>query len=528
MQVRSLGILVLLSLLVLAFGCGREPAEPAVDDAAPAAETQADAPAADAPPADVVPAEDSTPAEASAAAGDQETAPPAVDAAASDAVDVELVATVNGRPIYADALAAAKAALISQYQQLYAQFGMDIRAMLVGAEGRIFDLGLESEAVDRAVFGEIMEAEYERRELDVTEDEVDAEFDRQYALLLDSQGLTEEMLIEYLDSQGIEFDAFKENGRANIGVQLKMEAVQRAVSEPIELSEEDLLAYFETNRDAYNTPEQVRASHILVRTEDEALAALARLEAGEDFAAVAIEVSEDPGSAAAGGDLGWFGRGQMVGEFEDAAFGLEVGEMSGIVGSDYGYHIILLTDHRDANEPTYEEVADQVLADAEQEIIDERFRAWYEQAYTEAVIAVELPLVAAHRAQLEDLAAGLAAFLAIKDEGTIDEPYLDYIIGSIYEDQMDELAMERDELEASPSEDPTLAEDIADLNARIDELRALALAAYQEARAQFPDDLEIAAKVQAMQPVEPEADAGGDAEPDADTAADAGAGDETP
>ncbi len=86
--------------------------------------------------------------------------------------------------------------------------------------------------------------------------------------------------------------------------------------------------------------EQVHARHILVATEEEAKALLARLAAGEDWAALAAELSTDTGSKDNAGDLGWFGRGVMVEAFETAAFALEVGETSDLVQSDYGYHII--------------------------------------------------------------------------------------------------------------------------------------------------------------------------------------------
>jgi parvulin-like peptidyl-prolyl isomerase len=103
--------------------------------------------------------------------------------------------------------------------------------------------------------------------------------------------------------------------------------------------------------------DQIRASHILLmydgsarssatRSKDEALSdiqALAdRIKGGEDFGEVAQEMSDCP-SGKRGGDLGTFGRGQMVGAFEDAAFGLEVGESSGVVETDFGYHLILRT-----------------------------------------------------------------------------------------------------------------------------------------------------------------------------------------
>jgi len=92
--------------------------------------------------------------------------------------------------------------------------------------------------------------------------------------------------------------------------------------------------------------EQVHARHILFATREEAEAALARIKAGEDFATLATELSTDTGSKENGGDLGWFTRGQMLKEFEDAAFSLPVGQVSEVVETSAGFHLILVEDHQ--------------------------------------------------------------------------------------------------------------------------------------------------------------------------------------
>jgi len=110
--------------------------------------------------------------------------------------------------------------------------------------------------------------------------------------------------------------------------------------------------------------EQVHARHILVPDEETGKQVLARLEAGEDFAALATELSEDTGSKETGGDLGWFPAGVMVPEFEEAAFSLAVGETSGLVQSDYGYHIIQVLEKglRELDESTFASMADEAFA----------------------------------------------------------------------------------------------------------------------------------------------------------------------
>lgn len=122
--------------------------------------------------------------------------------------------------------------------------------------------------------------------------------------------------------------------------------------------------------------EQVQARHILLGADDKALAEeiLERLRAGEDFAELASEYSTDESNKDEGGDLGWFSRGSMVEPFEDAAFALQPGEISDVVETSYGHHIIMLID-RDDDRPFDEDVVEQKRASALQIWLNEQMNS---------------------------------------------------------------------------------------------------------------------------------------------------------
>jgi len=122
---------------------------------------------------------------------------------------------------------------------------------------------------------------------------------------------------------------------------------------------------------------QVHARHILVDTEEEAQQARERILGGEDFAEVAKEVSKDPGSAARGGDLGWFPQGQMVPEFDKVAFNLPIGKLSDPVQTQFGYHIIEVLE-RDDNRPLTPDQLDRARR--------ERFDQWLQEQRSSADI----------------------------------------------------------------------------------------------------------------------------------------------
>jgi len=121
--------------------------------------------------------------------------------------------------------------------------------------------------------------------------------------------------------------------------------------------------------------DQVNAKHILVKTEDEAKTVIADLKGGGDFAAIAKEKSNDPGTKATGGDLGWFTKDEMVPEFAEAAFKLQKGQYTEApVKTQFGYHVIMLVDRRTAPPPTMEEARPQVVALLQRELIEQKVK----------------------------------------------------------------------------------------------------------------------------------------------------------
>ncbi|MDR7145543.1 peptidylprolyl isomerase [Rhizobium sp. BE258] len=162
------------------------------------------------------------------------------------------------------------------------------------------------------------------------------------------------------------------------------------------VTDDEVKARYDKEVAALPKQEEVHARHILVKTEDEAKDVIKQLDAGKDFAELAKEKSTDPNKAD-GGDLGYFTKGRMVKEFEDAAFALDKGTYSKTpVKTDFGYHVIKVEDKRDAPPPPFDQVKDQVrqlvmrdkylalLASAKEkskvDIMDETLRKGYEDA----------------------------------------------------------------------------------------------------------------------------------------------------
>jgi len=464
------------------------------------------------------------------------TEPPASEAASTAPEidpDQEVVALVNGYPIYRDEFEGTKSALLSQYEQTYAQFGMDISMLMAGADGRMFELGVEGEALQQLVQLSLTQQEADQRGIVITDEEIQQEFDLQYSGFLAGQGWTEEELTLYLAQQGRTIETFKQEALDFVADQTLAMKVQLAVAGQLDITEQQIGDYFAEHKTDYEIEEQIRASHVLFGTSENDLLAfinehaddyrvdgeipelreiedqvrihirelaeqvLAELAAGAGFAELAQEHSTGP-TGPNGGDLNWFERGAMVAPFEEAAFALTVGEISDIVETQYGYHIILLTDRRDASSPELVDVVDQVRADLENELSYERALEWYKGVFSSAEFDIRQPLLDAIIKQADDIDAAIEILEQATNDGTSDDPYLPFVLGTFYQRKMDDALGEK----AAALDTEVSAEtenEIAALEAQIDEYRTKALAAFRLAQETAGEDPSIQSAIEEIE-----------------------------
>jgi peptidyl-prolyl cis-trans isomerase C len=137
--------------------------------------------------------------------------------------------------------------------------------------------------------------------------------------------------------------------------------LKKKVDEQAKVSDEELQKFYDQNKEKFKTGDQAKASHILVKDEKQAREILLQLKTGGNFEELAKKYSSD-GAAAKGGDLGWFSKGSMIPEFEKVAFTMKEGQVSDVVKTKFGYHIIKLTGKRAAGARSFEEVKDQIKA----------------------------------------------------------------------------------------------------------------------------------------------------------------------
>jgi peptidyl-prolyl cis-trans isomerase C len=249
---------------------------------------------------------------------------------------------------------------------------------------------LQQQAMENLVSKLVLYDAVRDAQIAVAPAEIDARFD-QYR----SNFPSDEIFNQQLQRMGFN----EEQLRDEIGMAIQIESLlETNVGEVATPTEEECREYYDSHPEQFREPEKVKASHILVTVDanaapEEKEAAREKIEsirqqclAGEDFSELARTHSDCP-SSAQGGDLGWFDRTRMVEPFSNAAFALQPGEISDVVETQFGYHVIRLTDHQQGREIPFEEVREQIAqkieSDARQVGVDSYIKQLREEAEVE-------------------------------------------------------------------------------------------------------------------------------------------------
>ncbi len=301
-----------------------------------------------------------------AAKAAQPAAKPAVKAvvtpAAKPAAADTNAVTVNGEVIK-------ESAITDMFNKQMAQMGSRIPpGMIDQYKGRV-----RKQIIEQMVIERILEQKIAEKKLTASDEEVQKEVDAQ----LKAQNLTIDDFKSLLQAYGKNFDEYKENMKKKVMFD-KLLTAELGKTEPV--SEEQAKQFYDANPKQFQKPESVRTRHILispakdpnadpnqldVQAKARAQEVLDKLKAGGDFAELAKQYSDGP-SASKGGDLGVAPKGSFVPAFEEAAYKLEPNEISGLVKTRFGYHIIQLLERQPARNESFEEVKEQIAARLEQ------------------------------------------------------------------------------------------------------------------------------------------------------------------
>lgn len=180
------------------------------------------------------------------------------------------------------------------------------------------------------------------------------------SLVLD-QMISEKLLIQEAKYMGLEEDNDVLEQIKKITEQILVQVlIEREILDKIKVNDEEVLEYYEQNKDGFTEKEQVHLYNILLETEEEAQDVLEQLEAGGDFSEIAIEKSAGP-SATQGGDLGYLTRGTIIPEIEEVVFALELEELSEVIKTDFGFHILKITEKKPETVKALEEVKEDII-----------------------------------------------------------------------------------------------------------------------------------------------------------------------
>ncbi|MGF2614907.1 foldase [Rossellomorea vietnamensis] len=222
-------------------------------------------------------------------------------------------------------------------------------------------------ALDTLIADKIVELESGKRDVAVEESEIQEELEK-----IRSSYEDEEAFNEALASSGASLDSVKENIKSYL-------LTEKLLKDRVTITDEQIKEYFETNKETFAQQEQVQASHILVEDEAAAKEVKEKLDNGGDFAQLAKEYSTDTSNAEYGGELGFFSKGDMVAEFEEKAFTMKTEEISDPVQTEFGYHIIQVTDKKEAKEAVLEDHKEEVEEILFDQALQTEYPAWLQE-----------------------------------------------------------------------------------------------------------------------------------------------------
>ncbi|MBA7602309.1 Chaperone SurA [subsurface metagenome] len=230
---------------------------------------------------------------------------------------------------------------------------------------------MRKEALERMIVERLIDEQVKAARIVVTAEDVNDLIKAMAA----SQKMSVDDMKALIEASGQSFEQWKQQMQFEKGIAYQ-KLFESKFDDKVNITEEDARKYYSENQQQFEIPEQVRASHILIKPDtsdpnvEPALAKAAakakaeellkQIKDGDDFAELALANSGCP-SSARGGDLGFFSRGRMVPAFDKAAFALEVGQVSDIVETQFGYHIIKVTDRKDASTTMFEQAKDDIL-----------------------------------------------------------------------------------------------------------------------------------------------------------------------
>ena len=406
---------------------------------------------------------------------------------------IDPVGAVNGTVLSYDLFYDAYARLAEQYMASLGVPPESVDTVLSGSQGAELQMGLVRNTFEVLIQDVLFRTELDARGISIDEQTVDSVFEEQYTNFLNRSQISEQQLEGYVRSQGSTLEEFRATYRERAALDLEFKALVSAVSTDL-VTERELQLYYNLHPDEFVIPLEVHLFQIVVPTEELAQSLLASLSEGRSFEDLARENSVHS-SATNGGDMGWIRRGEYLDRIEDVAFDLPVGDVSDIVESQYGYHILLVEDRHEPKQLSFEEAQETARDEMVEAVSADVFAAWFESARADAAVEAFEPVVDAYLTWQADLDRSLAIVETAIREGSTADPYAPYFLGRLYEQKIASLNEQLSAIrEAGPLTDDTL-DLVTQIMIDIETTRAMAIDAYEDALDEVGEDATIELRI---------------------------------